>query len=328
MSTARSRISKLLLSLLFLVLCAGVLLYRQDIYDWWQLRSYVAPQEIASIAQSDAMTEKARRIFYVARPVIEDSSEFNQHCGNTAAPKSNEKTIVLGCYDGRNIYVFNVTDQRLQGVKEVTSAHEMLHAAYERLSGKERDRVNAMLNQQFKDMNDQRITDVLAEYKKSEPTELLNEMHSIFGTELDKLNPDLEAYYGQYFSDRSKVVGFALKYESVFTQSKAQIATIDVRLTDLGAQINRGKEDLDIQRMALSDERSKLERMRNTSDAVSYNQQVDAFNAKIESYNQQVAVLQQKIAEYNGLVEKRNTLAAAANDLAKSLDSKITPISE
>jgi hypothetical protein len=221
MTTARSRISKLLFSLLFLALCASVLLYRQNIYDWWQLRSYTPPQEIAAIAQSDAMTEKAKRIFYVARPVVEDSAAFNQHCGNTAAAKSSEKTIVLGCYDGRNIYVFNVTDQRLQGVKQVTAAHEMLHAAYERLTGKERDRVNAMLNQQFKDMNDQRITDVLAEYKKSEPTELLNEMHSIFGTELDKLNPDLEAYYRQYFNDRSKVVGFAQKYESVFTQSKA-----------------------------------------------------------------------------------------------------------
>lgn len=328
MTIARSRISKLLFSLLFLVLCAGILLFRQDIYDWWQLRSYTPPQEIAAIAQSDTMTEKAKRIFYVARPVIEGRNEFNQHCDDSDA-KSSEKTIVLGCYDGRNIYVFNVTDQRLQGVKEVTSAHEMLHAAYERLSGKERDRVNAMLSQQFKDMNDQRITDVLAEYKKSEPGELLNEMHSIFGTELDKLNPDLESYYKQYFADRLKVVGFAQKYESVFTQSKAQIAAIDAQLVDFSAQINSSKEDLDRQREALSEERSELERTRNTTDdPEAYNQQVDAFNAKIESYNQQVTVLQQKIAEYNSLVEKRNALAAAANDLAKSLDSKITPISE
>ena len=30
-------------------------------------------------------------------------------------------------------YIYNVNDERLNGLKEVTAAHEMLHAAYERL---------------------------------------------------------------------------------------------------------------------------------------------------------------------------------------------------
>ena len=38
------------------------------------------------------------------------------------------KTAVLGCYANREISIFNVTDQRLDGIREVTAAHEMLHA--------------------------------------------------------------------------------------------------------------------------------------------------------------------------------------------------------
>lgn len=291
---------------------------RQFLYDAWRLHNYSPPTAISQIATQVGMTDKARKIFYVTDPVIEDKETFNQHCSGVS---STEKTIVLGCYNGRNIYVFNVTDQRLDGVKQVTAAHEMLHAAYDRLSQKERDRVNELLNQQFKDMNDQRITDIISEYKKSEPNDVLNEMHSIFGTELATLNPELQDYYSQYFVDRTKVVEFAQKYENIFTQSKEQIAAIDDQLTGLNSQIVKSKETLEQRKSTLDAERAELNSLRGNPSA--YNSRVAGFNASVDAYNELLGKVTSQIAEYNALVEKRNGLAAAANDLAQGLDSHV-----
>ena len=78
------------------------------------------------------MTDKGRNLFYVYDPQLLDKDGFNTQC------TIEEQSIVLGCYDGSGIYLYDISDVRLEGVEEVTSAHEMLHAAYGRLSAKEK----------------------------------------------------------------------------------------------------------------------------------------------------------------------------------------------
>src|SRR6185295_11567695 len=102
------------------------------------------------------MTPDTRRLFYVYHPVLEDKQAFNSHCTDS------EKTIVLGCYISRTgIYLYDVTDSRLNGVEQVTAAHETLHAAYERLSSSERKRVDGLTAQAFAQVTDQRIKDTI-----------------------------------------------------------------------------------------------------------------------------------------------------------------------
>src|SRR5206468_584885 len=127
---------------------------------------------------------------------------------------------------------------RLSGVEEVTSAHEMLHAAYDRLSTKERNRVDELLQNYYDhQLTDQRIRATIDAYKASEPNDLQNEMHSIFGTEIATLPPELENYYSQYFADRSKVTTLAGEYEQEFTSRKTEIQSYDTQLDGLRAQI-------------------------------------------------------------------------------------------
>jgi hypothetical protein len=102
----------------------------QAIEDWWNLRGYSPPAEIAKLAAEDTMTPKAQRLFYVNHPqLISDKAQFRQAC-----PLS-EQTIVLGCYyhiQGsikEGIALSDITDNRLNGVEEVTAAHETLHSA-------------------------------------------------------------------------------------------------------------------------------------------------------------------------------------------------------
>ena len=114
---------------------AVVILNPRLINDWLALRGYTPSQRVSEIADRTTMTDKARRVFYVYDPQIEGSDVFNQHC------TIREVSIVLGCYDGTRIYVYDVADERLKGVQEVTAAHEMLHAEYDRLSTGERSRL-------------------------------------------------------------------------------------------------------------------------------------------------------------------------------------------
>ena len=112
------------------MLAAWMVINRQAVVDWWRLSQYKPSAAVKQLADNDTMIGRGRDLFYISDPQIQDSAAFNKACKNEG-----EKTIVLGCYKLQDIYLYNVTDARFNGVKEVTAAHEMLHAAYERLSG-------------------------------------------------------------------------------------------------------------------------------------------------------------------------------------------------
>jgi hypothetical protein len=98
----------------------------QAIEDWWKLRGYTAPTVVVKLADEDTMTDKSRRLFYLNHPqLISDKGQFNIVC-----PQS-EQTIVLGCYYNignflnEGIAIYDITDNRLSGVEEVTAAQRM-----------------------------------------------------------------------------------------------------------------------------------------------------------------------------------------------------------
>src|SRR5690606_25698564 len=119
------------------------------------------------------------RLFYVHNPELLNKVDFQGKCLHT------EETIVLGCYiTNSKIYVFDVSDERLHGVEEVTAAHEMLHAAYDRLNAKEKTRIDGMLSEVFNQSTDERLKATVESYRKRDPSVVPNELHSIIGTEI------------------------------------------------------------------------------------------------------------------------------------------------
>ncbi len=292
-----------------------VVTYRQDIQDWWALRAYTAPANIAHIADQDTMAGRGRDLFYVSQPKVEDGQDFNSHCSKTG-----EKTVVLGCYTAQRIYLYNVTDARLQGVVQVTAAHEMLHAAYERLGSGEKADVDAMVQAELPKVTDERLKELINLYNKSEPGELLNEMHSILGTEYGNLSAPLEQYYKQYFTDRAKVVGLASAYQAAFTEAQQKIAAMATQIDSLKAQIDINTQALNQQKLAIDAEAAELNQLRG-SDTSAYNKRVPGYNAKVNAYNNLVLATRSLIDEYNALVVKHNNEAAAQNSLYNSLDS-------
>lgn len=313
--TATQRIKRLLIVSIFAIGAAvGVRIAAQPVRDWVILRSFEPTASVEQLAKDTTMTDSARRVFFINRPEVLDRSEFNQHCQGTG-----EQTIILGCYHSpqQGIFVFKVTEPELNGVEQVTAAHEMLHAAYDRLSRSERTRVDTMLTDYYKNqLKDERILRTIELYKKSEPADLVNEMHSIFGTEITNLPADLQKYYSQYFSDRSQVTHFAAQYQQAFTRRQQQIDNYDAQLTQLELQIKSNQSELTRQTDALQRDRSRVED--------SHDQEtVDAYNQRVAAYNDLLNQTNKLVDQYNAIVEQRNTIATEQKQLQASIDSAV-----
>lgn len=297
----------------------------QAISDYVRLYNYTAPTEIVRLADQTTMSDKARKLFYVNHPKIAGKDSFNGACSNRG-----EKSIVLGCYHSadRGIYIFDVSDERLEGVEQVTAAHEMLHAAYDRLSSSEKERVDTMLKNYYAGVTDQRIRDTIAAYEISEPHDVINEMHSIFATEMTDLTPEMDAYYAQYFKDRKAVTAFAANYQQEFSSRQEQIKAYDERLTSLKDTIDKNTETLARQEAETTSLQRQMERDRASGNIESYNARVPVYNARVDAYNALIRSTQNSIAEYNRLVAERNALAVEIRSLTESISSQLTPIDE
>jgi len=297
---------------LLVVAYGGVLFKHQALLDWWHLHDYATPVAVAQLAADDTLTPKAKRLLYVNHPVISGGSTFANHC-----PAGSEKTVVLGCYIGNDagIYIYAVTDPRLEGVEQVTAAHEMLHAAYRRLSSAERNKVDALLMDYYNHgLTDQRIKDTINAYKISEPKDIVNEMHSIFGTEVAQLPRALEQYYQQYFTSRQKVAAYTAAYQGEFTSRQSQVAADDAQLKLLKTQIDANEATLMSQKTGLQAERQAVQDSGNAATVADYNRKVDA-------YTNLQAKTRELIAQHNALVVSRNALAIEENELQQELSA-------
>lgn len=302
-------------------LIIGVVWQQAAIIDWFVLRGYEPSAEISKLATDTTMTATARNLFYVNDPQIEGRAAFNQDCTS-----QREKALILGCYHGnrQGIFLFKVDTPELQGVEEVTAAHEMLHQAYDRLSSAERSRVDRLLNDYRKNqLHDKQIESQIAAYEKSEPDDVTNELHSLFATEVKSLPGELEDYYEQYFTDRSKIVTYYDNYQNAFRSRQAQIDSYDTDLKARKAEIDSQEKTLEQKLQQLDQMKAQMDADRSSGDIAAYNASVAPYNALVDSYNAGLDELKERIAIYNELVVKRNAIALEQQHLQEDLSSQL-----
>lgn len=322
---------KKLLSFLALILLisSGFWLYsnRQWIVDTYVISQYKASDAVAEIQNELNLTDLGQRYFLVGQPEVSDSKQFNKQC-----QKRHEKSVVLGCYIAPfNVYIYNVTDQRLEGSKQVTAAHEMLHVAYDRLSDIEKKRIGSLLEADLPkiESEDKSLAERLAIYDKTEPGERLNELHSILGTEAKDLSAELEEYYAQYFQDRTIVTNFAAQYTKVFVDlQRNQQALVD-ELKELAEEINTDTELLNKDIADLSNDIESFNEKANTQGSFNTEEEFDRERqillerqAQIESRRE---VLNQNITRYNQKREELQQLNIQVEELNTKLDSTASP---
>lgn len=311
--------------LLLCVVAAYVVIWtqRNTLLDWLALRNYAPSSGIAALATRDTMTDKAKHYLYINHPAINDRTAFNKNC-----PNDSEQSVVLGCFlgDRQGIYIFNVTAPELKGVQEVTTAHEMLHQAYSRLSTSERKHVDSMLDDFYKNkLTDDSVKQQIEIYKKSEPDALHDEMHSLFGTEVPNVPSNLESYYSQYFTKRSIVAGYYTSYQAAFNGRKAQIDTYDKQLAEQKPAIDELEKSLKIQLAQLDSLKVQLDSAKRDGDYEHYNALVKPYNDSVNQYNADLETLKTKITTYNNIVSNRNAIADQEQALQQNLSSKSLP---
>lgn len=321
---SRGLLLRLLLSLALLGLALAIFINRQVLIDSYLAWQYKPSSEVAAIVDRTKLTDKGKFYFYASHPELNDRESFN----NTCTAKDSEQSVVLGCYTGMRIYVFAIDNPKLDGIKEVTAAHEMLHAAYDRLSAAERQRVDDLVQAQLRKITDERILSLVKEYDKTEPGERLNEMHSILGTEVAQLSPELEAYYQQYFKDRSAVVTLAESYGAVFDELKNRAEVLLAELTALADRIDARNAEY-------------------TASAQRLNNDIDAFNVRARSgamtraqFDSERAALEARqaglqtfydsikadIRLYNNKRDELEAINTESEVLNRSIDSKLSPV--
>lgn len=306
------------LSIATVIFAAWLFLNRQYVLDQLTVWSYQPTASIQTLDDRMQFTDKGLFTFYATKPVVSDPGEFNGKC-----PRQEAGSPILGCYTTEDrIYVFNVTNVQLDGMKEVTAAHEMLHAAWQRMSDSEQVRVGELLTAAYEKSASTELRERMTYYQRTEPEEITNELHSILGTEVGDVGGELENYYGQYFKDRQAILDLHAKYNTVYqslynqadtlytdmqtlsTNIEARSATYDSNvvqlssdITSFNARANSGDFDsprqFNIEKAALEKRSSRLEADRNAiyTDIATHNKMYDEYKAiasQIELLNNSV----------------------------------------
>lgn len=304
----------------------GVLVWvnHQLIIDTISFWRYKPSSEIAAIVNRTQLSDDGKFMFYASHPRIDDSKAFNEEC-----ERKESGTAILGCYVNDRIFIYDVTDSRLEGIKEVTAAHEMLHAVYDRLSGDEKNRINKLVDAEYEKLKDNpSYAERMAFYDRTEPGERGNELHSILGTEVSTLHSDLEAHYGKYFKDRKKILSLYNNYNSAFTSLAKQAKQLSSELDSINAQIKSASASYNEEVKTLNEDINAFNSRAASGSFDSqaqFNNERQALVDRANQISKSREAVNALIDRYNMLRTKYNSIVTQSNDLYKSIDSSLAP---
>ena len=293
----------------------------QRLVDQLAVWDYQPSETIAGYVERSTMTARGEFLFYATAPVVEADETFDAICSN-----DEEGVGTLGCYLPATsaIHLYDITDERLDGMEDVIASHEMLHAAWARMSPDELAVISPLLEAQAKSMaSDAAFTARMEFYARSEPGERLNELHSILGTEVAELDPRLEKHYAELFDDRQALVALHVASNQVFVDLEARAAALVAELDALAAGIESdyaaytaGYDQLDADvssfnsRADSGDFTSSAQFNRERAALISRQDDLDALFASISERDTQYTA---KVAELDGLNADVDVLNSSIN---------------
>jgi len=309
------------LSIGILAAAGWLVLNRQYAMDQISVWSYTPSSSIQTIDERVDFTPNGKFHFYATQPQVDGSDKFNQDC-----PRQEVGNPILGCYTGEHrIFIYNVENAQLDGIEEVTAAHEMLHAVWERTSASDQSKIGALIRAEYQKHTDEpELMERMEYYQRTEPGQFINELHSILATETRSLSPELETYYGKYFNNRQKVVDLHDKYDAVFKDLKAQSDSLYAELTTLGASIETRttKYNTDVAQLSTDIESFNSRASSGDFSSISqFNQQRAELIARSNQVDADRAVISGDIDTYNAKYEQYQKLSSQIEVLNKSIDS-------
>ena len=224
--------------------------------------------EFATYVQTAGLSDLGASLLYAHDPQIVSKSFIQGQCADSIHGSSQ----VQGCYNGTKIYVIDLGFPEILDEMQVSTAHEMLHAAFHALDDQDRERIGGLLQQRATAIADPELSKHLEQYRAEQN---LDELHAVLGTEYGDLGPELEQHYAQYFTDRRKVLAIHAKYKQLIDGLKTEIDNLQAELDALGAR----------------------------ADGLKAAGRIGEYNALVEPYNSRVDRLNRTIDRYNALTE-------------------------
>jgi cell division septum initiation protein DivIVA len=309
-----------LVSVLILLGVAGfVLLNRQTIIDYINYFEYKPSALMASFAQRSAMSNEGKFLFYSAKPSLQEKTQFNASC-----PSTNPDVAILGCYNGQDIFIYDVQDTQLDGIRDVTAAYEMLHAAYKRLSPSDLANVNALIEDEYAKQSDPAMKQIVTYFAQSEPGQRDDELFSLIATQVPTISPQLETVYARYFSNRQTLVALYNKYSSVFTslinqanQLEAQLKTLDNTIKVEEAQYTADVTTLNADINTFNTNAKN----NNFSSQSDFDNQKASLMARADTLNTEKNKINGDITTYNTELDQYNSVTTNSKELFSSIDS-------
>jgi hypothetical protein len=164
--------------------------------------------EVAAVADEMYLTDEGMAIFAASRPRLADADEVSEACGGEG---------FHGCYSSSEstrsfdtIVIYQRVPGRIDADTVITAAHELLHAAYMRLDGGERARVDELLETEILRVSpDDPVHEQIAGSLQGDPTNRSTELFAYLGTQFlpaGGMAPELEAIYSRFIADRAALV--------------------------------------------------------------------------------------------------------------------------
>lgn len=275
----------------FLILIALAIVNLQTLKDIYFAMTFKPTPEMSEIQEKLNLTEKGKRIFLASAPEIVDAEQFNESCNATGSEVS-----TLGCFNGQKIYIYNVDSEELDGIKESTSAHELLHAVWSRLSTAEKENLTPVL-ESFYEKSDEKFKDSLKTYQEKEKIE---ETFVRSATQIRDLPETLEKEFAKIFENQDSIVKYYDAYITPFDKINEEIDTLSAELETLGASIDQKRTDYENRSASLGGQIGEFNNCAATAGC---------FASSYAFYNRRNELL----AEQNSLNDLYNTLDAEIN---------------
>lgn len=304
---------------------------RQSIQDYFAAQDFTPTAQMAETIDLLQLTPTGDLIFRATQPTVEGRETFNDSCRHAGI---GDEGHLLGCYVHGTIHLFEINDARLRGIVEVTAAHELLHATYDRLTMRDQEALAKRLTDYYRQVasNDEAFVERMDVYSHLSQARFANELHSVFATEVRELPMWLEEHYAQWFANRDAVVDLFDAYHELFLQVRNDIEALEVELTELYDWIKRESDGYG---EAVETYNSDWEVFTERNANYEFSDSPDEFYHLRSQFEQRREILEEwrkniehEISEYDRIVSELEDLGKLTMDLNHHLDSSLPSTSE
>lgn len=274
---------------------------------------------MAELGSALRLTPGGEKTFFSTNPqYILDKKEMAQIC-----TVGHSMGSVLGCYfkHQHQILILKIDEPRLQSGVLSTAAHETLHAIYEKIPPHEKAELNAHLKIAMA-QNEDYLKERMKSYQITDNSVLLDEVHSILGTEVIKLSNYLENHYQKYFKDRAYIIKQAHLFKAQFDKRIHRISEYDGLIQANKEQIEDQKRSLDRLQNEYTLRMAEADSAKNNSDYETYNNLVPEINKLSNLLQESQKKANELIESYNALIRLRNNFVKDSNEFAATIDTR------